>query len=194
MANDTADDAQIVRAFADDPQEGVWQLLSAHGGRARQALRRRFGPTLDEHELEIALYDGALKALRTFDPARRSLGGWYLFLADREAINRLRRELPHRERTVPLGERDFVDPRGTPESELDLGETLRLLRDAIQRQLSEVERAVVLADLDAGGMANAACLAGSLKTTRYSIYAARTRARAKLQDALASVFQPPKGR
>jgi DNA-directed RNA polymerase specialized sigma24 family protein len=190
---DMAHDNQIVRAFADNPQEGVWQLLAAHGGRARLALRRRYAATLDEHQMEVALYDGALKALRTFDPARRSLGGWFLFLADREAINQLRGELPHRRRTVPLGERDFVDHRKLPEEQFAAAETVDLLRETIQGRLTELERAVILADLDVGGMANAARLAQNLNTTRYSIYAARTRARAKLHQALAPVFLP-KGR
>ncbi|HVW39138.1 MAG TPA: hypothetical protein VHB99_17605, partial [Pirellulales bacterium] len=55
-------------------------------------------------------------------------------------------------------------------------------------QLSELERAVIEADIDAGKQARAGSLARRLRTTEHSIYAARARARRKL---LASPLMKP---
>ena len=191
MGTPPADD-EIVGAYCADPGQGVWLLLRAHAGRVRKVLSRRYNYVLDEDQIDSAIYDAAQKALSHHDSQRGSLGGWFLFLADRQAVNYLRREEPHRSHTEPLGHRDFCNKHETtPTESLLAAELAAAIQAAMQRELSELERTVLQADLDADGAADAKVLAQSLGNTSWSIYAARARGRAKLLAALTPKYLPP---
>ena len=72
-----------------------------------------------------------------------------------------------------------ADRRGTPFDALVVHERLREVQEVLTT-LSELERAVIEADLDEGSPVAADVLAARLKTTAGSVYAARRRARRKL--------------
>ena len=180
-----AADEQIVRAYAADAAQGVRLLLRAHGGRVRKVLSRRYAYVLDEDHLDAAVYDAAQKALSRHDGTRGSLGGWFLFLADRQAVNFLRAEEPHRTHTVPLGENEFADQRCCgPHDQAATAELAAAVAEVMKIELSELERGVIQADIDADGAASVQKLAQHFDTTNWSIYAARARGRAKLLAAL----------
>jgi DNA-directed RNA polymerase specialized sigma24 family protein len=168
-------------------------LLRAHAGRVRKVLARRYAYVLDDDHLDAAVADAAQKALARHKSERGSLGGWFLFLADRQAVNILRGEEPHRSNTVPLGEAEYIDRRSEAPSDLAAAaELAAAVQEAIATQLSDLERAVIQADLDAAGAASVELLAKSLGTTNWSIYAARARGRAKLEAALTPRFLAPR--
>jgi len=181
----TADpgDADLLRRFRRDRNDGIRALLALHGSRVRSILRRRYSRVLDRSHVDAALYAAAHRALERFDPRSSQLGPWLLFLADREAINLLRGERRHRERRVDWEGLDHVDRQPSPDelaADLELADAVR---EALARLLTELERAVIEADLDVAGTANAAILAQAFQTTEQSIYAARARARAKLMKS-----------
>lgn len=178
----TADssDADLLRRFRRDRNDGIRALLAAHGGRVRATLRRRYGHTLDATLVDAALFAAAHRALERFDARRADLGPWLMFLADREAVSLLRGERRHRERRVEWEGLDQFDRQRSPDEQAADEELAAAVRQALERLLTDLERSVIEADLDAAGTASAALLARSFQTTEQSIYAARARARAKL--------------
>jgi RNA polymerase sigma factor (sigma-70 family) len=183
-ADHDAADRGILRKFRDGQEdEAVRQLLKQHGGQVRAALRRRFPSIHDDHILLQALHDAIGTVLTDYDPAKgASLGAWFLFIASRRVCDALRGQRARRLKTLPLIHGDCRDRRPSPTSGLISEEFRAAVRQAME-QLSELERAVIEADIDAGKQAAADALAGRLKTTEQSIYAARARARRKLLES-----------
>ena len=188
------DDQTIARLLRQQRDAGLRLLLEKYGGRVKGFLRRKYPAVVDEHHFDEALSDAALKLAATFEPAKSTLGGWFLFLADRQTINILRRGRRGRIDTIPLGTRDVTDHRPTPQRQLHSEQCVAEVHQAMN-QLSQLERAVIEADLDTGGKADAGRLARALGTTASSVYAARARARAKLLECLPPELSiPGKGR
>jgi DNA-directed RNA polymerase specialized sigma24 family protein len=161
----------------------VRRLLEAHGGRVRAALRKRYPSVRDEHLLLEAINDAAASVFKAYDASKGcSLGGWFLFIAGRRVCDLLRGERQRRKKTVPLDRGLCYDERSSPVRAL-VSEEFRLSVQQALGQLSELERAVIEADIDAGKQARAGILARRLNTTEHSIYAARARARRKLLDS-----------
>lgn len=179
-----AEDCGILKLWSDGSHdESVRRLLEEHGGRARAALRKRFPGVHDEHLLLEAIHDAARSVFKAYDPAKGcSLGGWLLFIAGRRLCDLLRGERLRMRKTVPLRRGIAYDDRCSPERGL-LGEEFHSAVDRAMSQLSELERAVIEADIDAGKQARAGSLARRLRTTEQSIYAARARARKKLLES-----------
>jgi len=176
-------DAELLRRFRRDRSDGIRGLLALHGGRVRTILQRRYRPLLDANLVDGALYAAAQRALERFDPRRSELGPWLLFIADREAVSLLRGERRHRERRVEWTEFDQPDLHPSPQEQAADAELAAAVREALTRLLTELERRVIEADLDAAGTASAAQLAEAFETSEQAIYAARGRARAKLMQS-----------
>lgn len=181
---DQAADSGILKLWSDGShEESMRRLLDEHGGRARAALRRRFPAVHDEHLLLEAIHDAARSVFKAYDPARGcSLGGWLLFIAGRRLCDLLRGERLRMRKTVPLRRGAAYNDRCSPEQGV-LGEEFQSAVHRAMSQLSELERAVIEADIDAGKQARAGILARRLRTTEQSIYAARARARKKLLES-----------
>lgn len=173
-----SEDAALVRLLCESDPQAVELLLQCHGDRVRGYLHRRF-PSLDAAETHDILVDAILKLIETFDPQRGSPGGWLVFLAHRAAIDVLR---SGRTRGMPQGNLAEVSSPESSETPLDhlvYQERLQEVRAAFA-SLSDLERAIIEADLDAGEPACAERLAARFDTTEGSIYSARRRARKKL--------------
>ncbi len=179
---DDPDDRFLVRLICTGDQQAVALLLQHHGGPVRAHLRRRF-PSLRDSEIHDVLVDAVLKLLDTFDPERGRPGGWLLFLANRIAIDVLRKGASRGVMEVPVGDWEFADPTSSPLENLMDHERLDAVHDALDA-LSPLERGVIQADLDACGTACATRLAECFDTTEGSIYAARRRARLRLLEIL----------
>lgn len=168
---------------ADDP-EGMRRLLLDHGGTVRNGLRRTFGRTLDNSDLEDAL--GAAianiwQARLRFDPKQGTLRGWLFVIARNCALNLLATRRPE---LVSLDQLEILVPDlRNPAAE---AERLQLALD-LHRCLTRLptqSRVVLNADLAAGGTASTTELAASLGTTVNSIYVARSRGRLLLRKQL----------
>lgn len=193
MAMTAATAEQLEAASEDREILGLWaggrfddamrRLLAAHGGRVRAALRKRYPSVRDEHALLDAMHDAARHVFQAYDAAKGcSLGGWFLFIAARRLCDLLRSDRQRRKKTVPLERSACYDDRSSPSANLLRLEFHSAVNQAMS-QLSELERAVIEADIDAGKQARAGSLARRLRTTEHSIYAARARARRKLLDS-----------
>jgi len=175
---------QLLRSNGD---EGVTRLIALHGGRVQAMLRRQFGQVLDDALLEDAFMQAMARAWRSrhrFDPTRGTAGAWFGAIAYRCALVVLTRE-----RKLPVFFGD-VDRRPAPPAV-----TATLLEREGQRQLlidlhacidrlPGLQRFVLLADLEAGGVAPAAQIAAETRTLVPSIYVARSRAIARLRGDL----------
>lgn len=175
-------DAELIELWRrGDCGESVRLLWEWYGGRVRSALRRRFPSVRDEHVLAQAMNDAARTLLDIYRPDKgASLSGWFLFVAARRVCDSLRGERQHRLRSLPLAAGHLDDRHPTPAGAL-AGQEFRLQVQTALGRLSPLERAVIEADIDAGKQAGAAELALRLETTEQSIYAARARARRKLE-------------
>lgn len=183
------DDETIAEWVRSGDAKGLACLLGKYGGRVHAYLKRRF-PSFDEDALQDVFADALLAVERTFDPAKGQIGAWLMFLAYQRGVDYLR---SHRgwDRETPVGDDwEFLDQRADPTVALATQEDWKQVRQALSR-LSSLERAVIEADLECGGRAEASVLATRLKTTERSIYSARTRARGKLTRLLADYFQLP---
>jgi RNA polymerase sigma factor (sigma-70 family) len=183
-ADRDAADRGILREFREGREdEAVRQLLQRHGGQVRAALRRRFPSIHDDHILLQALHDAVGTVLTDYDPTKGAgLGAWFLLIAGRRVCDALRGQRDRRRKTLPLVNGNCRDHQPSPTSRLFSEELRTAVRQAMEK-LSELERAVIEADIDAGKPAAADALARRLKTTEQSIYAARARARRKLLES-----------
>ncbi len=178
------EDGHILRLWSDGlREECMRRLLDEHGGRVRAALRKRFPAVRDDHVFLEAIHDAARSVFKAYDPAKGcSLGGWFLFIAGRRLCDLLRGERLRLRKTVPLHRGLAHDERCSPERGV-IGDEIREAVNQAMSRLSDLERAVIEADIDAGKQARAGGLARRLQTTEQSIYAARARARKKLLES-----------
>lgn len=183
-------DVDIALMMMEGNEEGLRALLRKYGGKVRGALRRRFGTVLDEDQLDEALNLAALRAWRfahRYDDKLASLGVWFWSVTRNVAKNILREELRWNH-----GELEF-DPEYDPaEWAADDGEEeapaenearqKKLLADfhTVVGALPPLQKAIIEADLAAGGPAGAAALAAKHGTTKASIYVSRNKARATI--------------
>lgn len=153
-------------------------VLRQFGGKVAGHLARRF-PTLAEDERHDVLVDALVAFGRTYEPAKGPAGPWLLLLAHQRAIDWLR-AAPGQPPTLGWQTHyDMGTQRDAPQRRLEYQERVEEIHAAIAR-LAPMERAVIEADLDAEGTANARRLARQLETTERAVYAARARAREKL--------------
>ncbi|MDP6445108.1 MAG: sigma factor [Pirellulaceae bacterium] len=175
----------LLQLYAADPDAGLRALLEKFGGRVRRYLCRQFGGALDDNQIDEALLEAAWRLPTTFDADRgKALDAWLLFLADREAINLVRREERHHRRRSDSGQLDCVECESDVELSVLESDLMAHVRRKIDTHLSHFEAAVVTADIEAGGGVPAAQLAADLDSDVNKIYAARARARRKLAREL----------
>lgn len=177
-------DADTVRLLVAKDARGLERLVHDHGGRVRSLLGREFRGVLDALEIDDAISQALLRVWRAaggFDLARGSLAAWFAVIAR----NCARRVLGQARRgdTEPL---DVAAAKAAP-APVEPGEA-QLRRLALFRQcvdeLPPQQRAVLLADLAAGGVVPASELAARLQTTVNSVYVSRTNGRKALRAAL----------
>jgi RNA polymerase sigma factor (sigma-70 family) len=180
-------DAEIVRLMNEREATGLRMLLTVHGARARAGLKRRFGGTLSEGEIDEALNTATFRAWRgvhTYDPGKGSLRAWFFVIASNASreIVRARRRHEWQLRGEDVEQiADRPDPAElTPMPPPAFLETLRRCIDALPR----LQRSIIEADLQNGDTADAAELAKLLDTTKNSIYVSRSLARKALRRAL----------
>lgn len=189
-------DAEIVRLVRERDGRGLRLLLQSHGARTRGVLRRIFGGTLTDIDIDDALSRATFRAWRridSFDPSKGSLRAWYLTIARNASLEILRERrglgwqsaADVEQLAAPTGAdaapAEADDPTVlTPAPSSTFLEILRQCIDALPR----LQRQVIRADLQSGDVANAGELAAALRTTKNSIYVTRSNARKALKQAL----------
>jgi RNA polymerase sigma-70 factor, ECF subfamily len=96
-------DARLAARIKDGDEEALRTVLQVHGGKVRGWLGKTYGTVLQDDALNEAFNTSVIKLWRNagkFDGLRGTLGGWFLRIAQREAITILRREKSYGHRTV----------------------------------------------------------------------------------------------
>jgi RNA polymerase sigma factor (sigma-70 family) len=184
-------DEELVARICGGDDDALRALLRMHGGRVRGWLGKTYGSVLHDEELDEVLSTAVLKVWQNvarFDSSRGSLGGWFLRIAQREAINVLRREIAYRSshRELAFDVADDTEPSNSCEPE-ELDPTSQPRVQALRQivyGLPPKQRAIILADLAAGGPADAGRLAVELQTSANSIYVLRNRAHEYIRKAM----------
>lgn len=184
-------DERAVRLMQAGNQDGLHLLLAEHGGTVKCLLQKEFGKMLDALQIDDAVNQASLRAWKSaarFDPSKGSLRSWFYVIARNCARRVLETRLDETGFSY-VDDLDAVAPSAAgaakPPSRFVLD-----LRRCIDG-LSRMQRAVVMADLAAGGTAAAEHLAAELDTTPNSIYVTRTTARKALRRALEALGHMP---
>jgi DNA-directed RNA polymerase specialized sigma24 family protein len=172
---------------AGDP-EGLRRLLFCHGGRVREALRFEF-PSLDEALVDDVMSLASLRVWRSrhrYESERGSLRAWLLVIARHCAIRHLAER--NREGLTFTANLDGV-PAPAHAVNTALAQMINDVRQCIS-QLPKQQRAVLFADLAAGGLADCKDLAQELGTTKRSVWVSRANGLRQLRTTLQKLNYP----
>jgi RNA polymerase sigma factor (sigma-70 family) len=183
-------DPETIRLLRLGDPEALRRILVDHAGRVLNLLRKEFRNVLDHQEIEDALSRATLRVWRsgkTYDPSRGTLAAWLYVIAR----NCARTIFDVKRRDAALSFVEDLDSTATSVADPDEGDEPREksdgfaadVRDCIE-SLAPQQRAVLLADLAAGGSADTEVLADQLGTSRNSIYVSRNNGRKALRAAL----------
>jgi RNA polymerase sigma factor (sigma-70 family) len=181
-------DRVTARLLAAGDPEGLRRLLADHAGKVRAVLHKEFENVLDASEIDDAVAQASVRVWRQgrkFEAAKGTLRAWFYVIARNCGL----RILANKRGRAGLSFVDDLDlhPQAVatvPDTETQARQ--KFLRDLYQciDELPALQRAVVLADLAAGGTAATEDLVAEMKTTSNSIYVSRTNARKSLRAAL----------
>ena len=163
-------------------------MLVDHAGKVRAVLHKEFDNVLDASEIDDAVAQASIRVWRQgrrYDAGRGTLRAWFYVIAK----NCGHRILTNKRSQSGMSFVDDLDTRpemaaSVPDAEVQRKQ--KFLRDLYKciDELPALQRAVVLADLAAGGTAATEDLIVEMKTTSNSIYVSRTNARKALRSAL----------
>lgn len=179
-------DRRTLRLLADGDPNGLRRLLRDHGGTVRARLQVDFGKVFDASTLDEVMNLTMIRAWthrRRIDPALGSLRAWITVVARHCALRMLRAR--QRLGLRFLEEIDGYEPAtaAAVQHELDHRQLLADLYASIFL-LPDVQRAVILADLDADSDTSASQIAAQLQISLGSVYRARSEARQTLLESL----------
>lgn len=192
MKGETEREALTVRLLVEGDPEGLRRLVLDHGPTVRRVLLKEFRDALDEQQVDEAMSQAAQRAWKSrgrVDPRVGTLRAWLLVISR----NCARRVLQTKRRGGALAYVDDLDS-GSANGAASLPDVeiprplveppfVADLRRCIEA-LPRMQRAIVLADLAAGGSAPGKELAASLKTSTNSVYVSRNHARRALRKAM----------
>lgn len=191
-------DPETARLLMSGDPEGVSRLLADHSSKVIGLLRKEFTKVLDLQEIEDVVSQASMRVWRAggrYDPQRGTLSAWLYVIAR----NCARRMIEAKRRHATVAFVDNLDsasaavatsaPPAFDEAAAREAESApkdKFLHDvqACIQELAPQQRAVLLADLAAGGTASTAELAEQLDTSRNSIYVSRNNGRKALRAAM----------
>lgn len=192
-ANDNLDrDHVTLEQLIQGHPDGLRRLLSDHGGVVRAYLVRKFADIFDHWEIDEAMSLAAIRVWQSaprFDASLGRLRAWFAVIARNCAMKLLAQR--QGERLVPI---DCIDAsRLGLATSFSEAERLRLIVDVHRciAKLPPLQRAVLLADLNAGEPQAAPVLAERFGTTIHSVWVARSHGRRTLRSALARLGYGP---
>lgn len=168
--------------------EGMERMITDHGKHVRAFLRRRLGHALDHWELEEAMSLAAVRAWQSasrFDATRGQLRTWFAVVARNCALGLIAQHQEEAHVSID-GITPVVDEGATTPGE---ARRMQLIVDVHRGigKLAQLQRSVLLADLNAGTTLPASVLAERFHSTIQSIYAARSRGRRELRSYLEGI-------
>jgi len=190
---DEPDDEDLAAAMMCGDVEALRAVLRMHLEPVRELMKGTYGKTAHQSLIDEAVSFAAFKMWRTagrFDKTRGSLGAWLFIMAQSRLIDILRREKRHRVRN-PLLDPEFDCPVSCPADGSDQpkdkeeAQELQQLKYVIENKLKGNQKEIILADLAAGGRADAGSLAEILNTTKDAIYVSRHKAHKSICNEMA---------
>lgn len=181
-ANNPERDRQTLDQLVQGNQEGLQDLISDHGLYVRAYVKRKLGQLLDHWQVEETMSLASLRAWQSasrFDPTRGRLRTWFAVIARNCGLS-----LIAQHQGQPFVSIDGVDPSilGVASSKPE-GKRMQLVVDVHRAigLLPQLQRSVLLADLNAGTTLPAPLLAERFRTTAQSVHVARYRGRRDLR-------------
>lgn len=177
-------DEETVRMLVVREAHGLERLLADHGARVRSLLRREFRSALDDLQVDDAISQALLRVWRaapSCDLGRGSLVAWFTVIARNCARRILEQARRGSVESLVVAE-TAIAPAPVEPAE-NHTPWLAMFRRCIEG-LQPQQRAVLLADLAAGGAVPASELAARLGTTANSVYVSRANGRKALRIAL----------
>ena len=170
-------DAETARLLAALDPEGLRRLLLDHGGKVLWTLRMDFKTVLDASEIDDALSQASERIWRfggRFDLTRGTLRAWFYVITRNCALRILEaKRHPDAPQLVDDIESLMRSSKSVPEAARS-PKSKRFAR-ALHRCIAALpaqQRAIILADLAAGGRADTNHLVQQLKTSPNTIYVA----------------------
>ncbi len=197
---DNDDDLGIIYGLMEDDQErreeALRKLLRAHGGRIKGMIRKTYGSSLRNHEVDDVLIRTAERAWKyaaSFDEKKASLGTWLVRIGLNEAARYLKDNSSNFvswEDEELAVEQCFLDSDDNEDTNKDN----KLLRDleSVISGLPHLQQAIIRADLACGDVANGKQLAERLGSSVGSIEVSRHKAKEKIRTELTKLghFSP----
>lgn len=194
-------DADIALMMATGDQGGLRLLLEKYGGRIKAFLVKYYRGNLQGGELDEAFNVAIFNVWRfadRYDESKGSLPSWCIRIAQRAAQSVIRRESSYRSKNLEYDAN--YDPAGDPADgdAIEAGgrnddPRIDALHRAIE-SLPSLQKAIIQADLAAGGLADAGRLAEIHGTSINSIYVSRCKARETLKRQAEQLSRQPVGK
>jgi len=194
-------DSDIALTMAMGDQGGLRLLLERYGGRIKAFLVKYYSGSLQEGELNEAFNTAIYSIWRfadRYEESKGSLPSWCIRVAQNAARSIIRREAGYRSKNLEYDA--MYDPAGDPPGDeaveaAEQADDPRIedLRKAVEA-LPALQKAIIRADLAAGGLADAGRLAEIHGTSKNAVYVSRSKARETLKRQAEQSSRQPAGR
>lgn len=178
-------DRETLELLVQGRQEGLQNLINDHAPYVRAYVKRKLGTLLDHWQIEETMSLASLRAWQSatrFDPTRGRLRAWFAVVARNCGLS-----LIAQQQGQPFVSIDGIDPTilGVASGKTE-ARRMQLVVDVHRAigLLPQLQRSVLLADLNAGTTLPAPLLAERFRSTTQSIYVARHRGRRELRKHL----------
>lgn len=189
---DKLDDEELAISIMCGDEEALRTVLRTHLEPVKELMKGTYGKTVHQLLIDEAVSFAVAKLWRTagnYDKARGTLGAWLFIMAQSRMLDILKREKRYRLRNPSLSpEFDcaiscLTDGSDQPKDKAEAQELNELIY-VIQTKLKGHQKTIILADLAAGGRADAGSLAEILNTTKEAIYVSRHKAHQKIRKEM----------
>lgn len=106
VATASPSDAEVMQAIARGDQTAFAELYDRFAGKVFGVVKRVVRDPAQSEEIAQEVLVEVWRTASRFDPARGSVQGWVLTTAHRRAVDHVRSEQAHRDRTHRIGVRD----------------------------------------------------------------------------------------
>lgn len=180
----------LIYRMAEQDQDALVQFLATCEGRVKGYLKKHYGDVLKTEEIDEAVNTVAFNVWRFADRYRTDRGtpkAWVIRIARNAAVSILRGENRNRakdpEYDPAYDPGDHCDEDTPAAGPRDLWR-VQQMQQIIDNELKGLEQAVAKADIAVGGSAEAGRLATLHGTSKGTIYATRTKVRAKIKKLI----------
>jgi RNA polymerase sigma-70 factor, ECF subfamily len=135
-------DDELLVAVSRGDQEAFSELYDRFAARVFGIVRRVVRDPAQSEEVAQEVFVGLWRTATRFDPDKGSASTWILMTAHRRAVDHVRSEQAHRDRTARVGARDHRRPFDEPAEQVELRFEHQQVRDALD-SLTDLQRQAV---------------------------------------------------